>query len=746
MHPILSLEIILLSIFFSVQATIFVTQPAARSACHGGLSCTVEWLDDGEAPLLNDIGPCYVGLYNGNAVLVQQIEPVDVSSVHVLEFTPDSRAGPDSDAYYINFTTVNPIGNPPAHYSQYSPSFSLGSMTGSFASPIASDTATIQVPSTVLNAPPSSITSTTTIGSASLTSSSVPLPSASGSDSSGGSQTSTASSTSASGITTLRTSSSSAIGSASSTPTSSPSSATSAALPSRGASFALIAALRRRRRTDWKRRQNGQTFLDHTVVHIRAGTGGDGCVAFHREKFVPYGPPSGGNGGRGGDVYILPTPHLTTLSSVPTRIRGQNGGNGQGTWQNGETRRRSSSRSRSARSCESSRRTTLAAARTSTRRRWSHSRAWTQRSDARSCASDGGADVLWPGARASHSKAPARAAARFLDLDKPEEMEGAEDPNAPLGHRRPDTLGHMIAAGGAGGMGNPHFLSPTNRSPKWATRGAEGERVSLSLELKLLADVGLTEVAGYAFTTLNPVVAVVRVADDGTYEGWAEGLVHGDTRIEEQREQEIMESGGFADAPTRNEKLVGQDDVQVENPYASMEAFRFTVADNPGLIEHASSNVGLGHSFLRSIERSHALAYVVDLSADAPWDDLRVLRDELEKYKPGLSPKARLVLANKADLLGGSDTQGHEELESVEKARAKLRKLEEFVEQEMTVQLRDENGDLTGEQKLDVVPISAKYSLNLRKVVGLMRTYIEEKRGGLKVLPSSSVRAKAINA
>ena len=75
-------------------------------------------------------------------------------------------------------------------------------------------------------------------------------------------------------------------------------------------------------------------------------------------------------------------------------------------------------------------------------------------------------------------------------------------------------------------------------------------------------------------------------------------------------------------------------DHALDDPYDSMESFRFTVADNPGLIEDASANVGLGHSFLRSIERSHALAYVVDLSTPAPWDEVQVLREELEKYKP----------------------------------------------------------------------------------------------------------------
>lgn len=140
--------------------------------------------------------------------------------------------------------------------------------------------------------------------------------------------------------------------------------------------------------------------------------------------------------------------------------------------------------------------------------------------------------------------------------------------------------------------------------------------------------------------------------------------------------------------------------------------------------------MGLGHSFLRSIERSLALVYVVDLSSPAPWDDLRVLRDEIEKYKPGISPKARMVLANKADLLGGS--QGQEDSDAVQQAREKLKRLEEFVEQEMTVQVQDNTGGVMAERKLDVIPISAKYSLNLRKVVNLMRGYVEEARGGIQ--------------
>lgn len=318
----------------------------------------------------------------------------------------------------------------------------------------------------------------------------------------------------------------------------------------------------------------------------------------------------------------------------------------------------------------------------------------------------------------------------FLDLDKAEEMEGATDVNAPLGLPRQKNFGHLVARGGQGGYGNPHFLGPNDRSPKFATRGRDGERVSLSLELKLLADIGLvgmpnagkstllraltagrakTAVAGYAFTTLNPVVAVVRVRDDGTFAGWDADSVYDETALEAARERELMERGAYAEARTRNQR----GDADADAADGALEDFRFTVADNPGLIEDAADNVGLGHGFLRAIERSPALVYVVDLAGAAPWDELRVLRDELEKYKPGMSAQARMVVANKADLLaqGGS-------AEEVAQAKAKLARLEQFVKEEMGVDGR----------ALDVVPISAKFNMNLKKTVGLMRGYVEEAR------------------
>lgn len=313
-----------------------------------------------------------------------------------------------------------------------------------------------------------------------------------------------------------------------------------------------------------------------------------------------------------------------------------------------------------------------------------------------------------------------------LDLDK-EEVD-VDATNSALGHRRVDNPGHLIATGGAGGLGNPHFLSDVNRSPKFATRGHEGERITLSLELKILADVGLvgmpnagkstllraltggrakTEVAGYAFTTLNPIVGVVRVAEDGTFEGASLQSIHDETNAELLAEREKMQRGEYAFALTRNQAVETSG-----HQFDLYEAFRFTIADNPGLISGAADNVGLGHTFLRSMERALALVYVVDLSAPEPWTELGVLRDELEQYQPGMSHKARMVIANKADLLGGD---GDPVL--VEEAKEKLRVLKEYVHTELSTK-----------HHLDVIPTSAKFSQNLQKVVTLMQEYVVDAR------------------
>jgi GTP-binding protein len=544
---------------------------------------------------------------------------------------------------------------------------------------------------------------------------------------------------------------------------------------------------RRKRKTEWKRRQGvgrvqlhfptpalnfsvqGQTFLDHLIVHVRAGKGGDGCVAFHRELYKPFGPPSGGNGGRGGDVYFLQTPHLTTLSSVSPRIRGNPGSHGQGTWQGGRnglplvvkvplgTVVRELTKEEAAKynfkdewEAEEEALAELSPDERLDRlraRRWVHYPRY-QDDNLKRAEFKEAEKILWKEERARRIQRRKRALnPLFLDLDTAEDTTLPD--NSPLGLGNRDNLGHLIASGGTGGLGNPNFLSTNHRSPKFATRGHEGELVTLSLELKILADIGLvgmpnagkstllraltggrakSEVASYAFTTLNPVVGVIRVANGGVFEGWrGEGVVHDETHVEEEHHLELMEQGAFADSLTRNQKPTGvADTAHSGHDFDLIEEFRFTVADNPGLISRASEDVGLGHSFLRSMERSLALVYVVDLSGPEPWNELKVLRDELETYQHGLSAHARMVIANKADLLGGDG----QDPQLVEEARQKLQKLVEFVE-----------GDLG---PLDIVPVSAKFSNNLTKVVGLMRGYVEDAREELKKSRESTKRVDPI--
>ncbi|KAI0088270.1 hypothetical protein BDY19DRAFT_189303 [Irpex rosettiformis] len=163
----------LVTLPYCAMGNLYITHPLTSTTCTGGKQCEVDWVDDGTAPFVSDIGPCYVGLYNGNGVLVQQIEPVDVASVHSLTFTPDSKAGPISSKYYINFTGIDTS----KEFQGFSTFFTLTGMSGSLSHPNPSDTSVIPVPSTVASPPPQSIQTTITVGG--------PQPSASSSSSSG---------------------------------------------------------------------------------------------------------------------------------------------------------------------------------------------------------------------------------------------------------------------------------------------------------------------------------------------------------------------------------------------------------------------------------------------------------------------------------------------------------------------------------------------------------------------------------
>ncbi len=290
-------------------------------------------------------------------------------------------------------------------------------------------------------------------------------------------------------------------------------------------------------------------FVDEVDIRVSAGDGGRGCVSFRREKFVPRGGPDGGDGGHGGSVFLVASPHLNTLVNFRfhPEFNARRGVHGQGSNRHGAN----------------------------------------------------GADLelgVPVGTVVYRLDAEAGAFEQVADLT-------AEDQRV------------RVAQGGRGGRGNAQFATSTNRAPRRADPGYPGEKWTLRLQLKLLADVGLVgypnagkstlisrisaakpKIADYPFTTLTPHLGVVSLSDDRS----------------------------------------------------------FVVADVPGLIEGAHRGQGLGHQFLRHVERTKVLAYVVDVSSASgrdPADDLVVIRRELELFRADLLARPQIVAASKIDAL-----------------------------------------------------------------------------------------------
>jgi GTP-binding protein len=289
-------------------------------------------------------------------------------------------------------------------------------------------------------------------------------------------------------------------------------------------------------------------FVDEVDIEVAAGSGGRGCLAFRREKSVPRGGPSGGDGGHGGSVYVVASPHTNTLISYRfhPEFAAPRGQHGEGSNRTGRD----------------------------------------------------GADMelAVPVGTLVHEKTdePGHPYRLLADL-------------ATEGDRV------LVAQGGRGGRGNARFASSTNRAPRRVEPGEEGEAKHLRLEMKLLADVGLVgfpnagkstlisrtsaarpKIADYPFTTLTPNLGVVSLSGDRS----------------------------------------------------------FVVADVPGLIEGAHRGLGLGHQFLRHLERTRVLVHLVDVSSGSgrePAHDLDTVRRELELFQPTLAAKPQLVAANKMD-------------------------------------------------------------------------------------------------
>jgi GTPase len=281
-------------------------------------------------------------------------------------------------------------------------------------------------------------------------------------------------------------------------------------------------------------------FIDLAEVEVIAGKGGDGMVAFRREKYVPAGGPAGGNGGWGGSVILVASSRLQTLldfryARIFKAEDGKKGGPNNCT-----------------------------------------------------------------GAKGSDRLIEIPCGTLITDADTGEY----------IGDLTVDGETLCVAAGGKGGLGNKHFLSNSNRAPEYALPGLEGETRRLRLELKLIAEVGIIglpnagkstlisslssakpKVADYPFTTLVPNLGVVRKpTGDGT-----------------------------------------------------------VFADIPGLISGASEGIGLGHDFLRHIERTRVLLHLLDATADNPIADYQTIQQELQAYGHGLPERPQIIALNKID-------------------------------------------------------------------------------------------------
>jgi GTP-binding protein len=286
-------------------------------------------------------------------------------------------------------------------------------------------------------------------------------------------------------------------------------------------------------------------FLDLAKIYIKAGDGGDGCIGFRREKFIEFGGPDGGDGGKGGDVWVECVQNLNTLIDYryQQHFKAERGTNGMG----------------------------------------------------RNRAGANGDDVI--------IKVPP--GTEILAEDQETVLADLVNPGDRV----------RLARGGNGGFGNAHFKSATNQAPRHANPGLPGQERTIWLRLKLIADAGLIglpnagkstflaavsaakpKIADYPFTTLTPNLGVVRLNEERS----------------------------------------------------------FVVADVPGLIEGAHRGLGLGHQFLRHLERTKVLVHLVDVSGASgrdPVEDLDTVRRELELFQPTLAAKPQIVAANKIDAL-----------------------------------------------------------------------------------------------
>lgn len=306
----------------------------------------------------------------------------------------------------------------------------------------------------------------------------------------------------------------------------------------------------------------GNMFYDYAKVHVKAGDGGNGIVAWRREKYVPMGGPAGGDGGNGGSIILEADNNLRTLIDFRynTHYKAERGKHGQGSSMHG------------------------------------------------SSAED---KIL---------KVPVGTVVRDAETEQI------------LADLTASGQRVVVAKGGRGGRGNTHFVSSTHRAPTLAENGDAGEERWITLELKLLADVGLV---GFPNVGKSTIISHVSAAKP---------------KIADYHFTTIVPNLGM---------------VKVD------EGRSFVMADIPGLIEGAAEGAGLGHRFLRHTERTKVLVHVLDISGSEgrnPLEDFAIVNQELERYNSKLMKRPMVIAANKTDILGEEDylTRLKEELPEYE--------------------------------------------------------------------------------